>query len=197
MTKYTIIGENGSEQPVSKSEFYEELATKRHYHYEDGGVHVLLPKTDKYREVYLVPKRQEWAIAKQIERDTRCLDSNGNICKGKCTGCSRNAERPNRTPASLEYLAEEGHDERDQTQNTEVGVISSVMMDNFHRKYSKLDTEMLALAEALLEGQTIKEHAEKLHAISPSVSFEATYQKVYRKYSKLKKEVIEFLREWS
>ena len=203
MHQFTIIASDGNEEFVSRTTFYEKLANekdkpadeKEYFQYHEGGIHVLLHKSCKNsRLIYQAHMRPKWNEAKRIERMTRCHDGNGNICKGKCSGCSKESERPNRVPISLDMLAENGRDECTQE------LIDAIVMDKLLLEdlCNALDKEMIPLLEeVILGGKSLRSYVDECLDSSSDVSSNAMYQRLYRKMPRLKKEVGDFIKKYA
>jgi len=93
---------NNSCDAVGADETANTKYTRRIWEVEIGGE--LIRVTE---EVYRAYKRPRWAEHKRNERETRCVDENGNRCMKPCSKC--NKKRIGK-PLSLDRLQESGID---------------------------------------------------------------------------------------
>jgi hypothetical protein len=221
--KSLIYDSNGTFRIVSNEEYNETFRKdreqhpkgERHYRYiideEDAGFRYLFKKSAnelqgkglteneaQCLELYYTIARPIWRQKKAEERARKCKIPGKRktlaTCKEKCTpDCSRYDQRSPPQETSFQLIENtvpdtsaltQGHSEDDY----------ELLVGKFIDCISQGDPEIVALAESLLAGLNVKQHAEKLHALTPRISFAATYQAAHRKHSKLKALTNEFLK---
>lgn len=194
MTQYIIITTNGKEQTVNRNEFKETYARKRHYLYSEGNVRVLMPDLEEYRSIYHAHMRFLWNEQKRIERMTRCIDEYGNICKGNCTVCDKNSERPNHMPLSIDALYEDGGYEIADTSFTDILVADKLLIEMLNES---LGEEMWSLAkEVLINGKSLRSYVNQNGNSYSTSNSTALYQKYYRQIPNLKTKILEIIKNW-
>jgi len=197
MERFTIINAESVETVVSQEEYNEALTSKEYFNYHtDSQVIPVYKNSEKNRLIYEAIMRPIWREKKQIERNTRCLDDKGNICKGVCTGCPKADERPNRNHSSWEVAVEAGFQKADNEVSVEDTVESKIRNDTLRRRLAKIDPELVDIANTFFEGKSIKDYADKLSAVTPEVTYEALYQRAHRKFTRFKDEAKKFYQEW-
>ena len=99
MHTYTIYDLEGIATPVTADKFYEMFHSKKpdgkssYWLYDEGQDYVLLPKCDRYRDVYRVHHNANSVDYQSVNYATRYHDRiTGGICKGKCATCEKRNE---------------------------------------------------------------------------------------------------------
>lgn len=119
------------------------------------------------KEVYYTYKRSLWAEKKRKEREKRCRNENGHICKKACKNCN---QMWNANVLSLDKLIEEGFEIADD-QSTEETVQGLLQTEELYEALAKLNPEELELVYALFfDESTESVYAKKIGVSQPHIN---------------------------
>jgi len=121
-------------------------------------------------ESYRAYKRPAWAERKRIEREKRCVISNGRGGTKRCTGdCSKCDKQRTGSVLSLDKFAEDGFDVADTIDISEL-VADKLLFEELYAALEELDPENRRIMKLYAVGKSEREIADAIGLSQKSIN---------------------------